>query len=89
MQHNTNVAQQDDDDAQLDDVEAQQDASSSNALGSTLVYLRGPTSLPWRPILRDTRPMIRPEGERYATLDILNASSYYMFKFKIEANIFS
>jgi hypothetical protein len=89
MPHNINAAQQDDDDAQLNDVEAQQDASSSSALGSTRVYLRGPTSLPRRPILRDRRPMIRPERERYATLVVLTASSYYMFKFKIEANTFS
>jgi hypothetical protein len=32
--------------------------------------------------------MIRIERERYVTLDVLTASSYYMFKFKIEANTF-
>jgi hypothetical protein len=46
-------------------------------------------SLPQRPILRDRCPMIRPEGEKYVTLDVLTVSSYYMFKFKIEDNTFS
>jgi hypothetical protein len=45
-------------------------------------------SLPQQPILCDRRLMIRPEGEKYVTLDILTASSYYMFKFKIEDNTF-
>jgi hypothetical protein len=26
--------------------------------------------------------LIRPEGKRYVTLDVVAASSYYMFKFK-------
>jgi hypothetical protein len=51
--------------------------------------LQGPTSLPLRPILRDRRPLIRPEGESYITLDVVAASSYYFFKFKIETNTFS
>ena len=54
--------------AQQDDDNAQQDASGSGALGSRNVYLRGPTSLPQRPILRDRRPLIRPDGERHVTL---------------------
>jgi hypothetical protein len=49
--------------AQQDDDEAQQTAS-----GSRSIYLRGPTSLPQRPILRDRRPLIRPDGERHVTL---------------------
>ena len=65
-------AQQDDDvqqqAVQQDDDEAQQTASGSGALGSRSIYLRGPASLPPRPILRDRRPLIRPEGERYVTL---------------------
>jgi hypothetical protein len=57
------AAQQDDDDQQQDDDEAHQAAS-----GSRSIYLRGPASLPQRPILRDRRPMIQPEGERHVTL---------------------
>jgi Flp pilus assembly protein TadB len=49
--------------AQQDDDEAQQTAS-----GSRSIYLRGPTSLPQRPILRDRQPLIRPDGERHVTL---------------------
>jgi hypothetical protein len=59
---------QDDNDQQQDDDDAQQDASGSGASGSRSVYLRGPTSLPQRPILRDRRPLIRPDGERHVTL---------------------
>jgi Flp pilus assembly protein TadB len=57
------AAQQDDDDQQQDDDEAQQTAS-----GSRSIYLRGPASLPQRPILWDRRPLIRPDGERHITL---------------------
>jgi hypothetical protein len=57
-----------DDDQQQDDDDQQQDASGSGASGSRSIYLRGPASLPQRPILRDRRPLIRPEGERYVTL---------------------
>jgi hypothetical protein len=52
------AAQQDDDDA------AEQDVSGSGSSCSRNVYLRGPASLPQRPILRDRRPLIRPDGER-------------------------
>jgi hypothetical protein len=62
------AAQQDNDDQQQDDDEAQQAASGSGASGSGSVYLRGPTSLPQRPILRDRRPLIWPDGERHVTL---------------------
>jgi hypothetical protein len=62
------AAQQDDDDQQQDDDEAQQVASGSGALGSRSVYLRGPASLPQRPILRDRRSLIQPDGERHVTL---------------------
>jgi hypothetical protein len=55
------VAPQDDDDQQ-------QDASGSGGSSSRSIYLRGPVSLPQRPILRDRRPLIRPEGEMYVTL---------------------
>jgi hypothetical protein len=62
------AAQQDDDDAaqQDDDADdtAQQDVSGSGSSGSRSIYLRGPASLPKRPILRDRRPLIRPDGER-------------------------
>jgi hypothetical protein len=70
------VAQQYDDDIQ-------QDASGSGISGLRNVYLRGPASLPQRPILRDRRPLIRPDGERHVTLDVLVACSYYVFKFII------
>jgi hypothetical protein len=59
---------QDDDDQQQDDDEAQQTASGSGPSGSRSIYLRGPASLPQRPILRDRRPLIRPDGERHVTL---------------------
>jgi hypothetical protein len=52
---------------QVDD-DQQQDASGFSALGSRSIYLRGPASLPQRPIFRDRRSLIRPEGERYVTL---------------------
>jgi hypothetical protein len=48
-----------------------------------------PASLPQRPILHDMRFLIRPDGERYITLDVVAAFSYYMFKFIIETNTFS
>jgi hypothetical protein len=62
------AAPQDDNDQQQDDDDQQQDASGSDGSSSRSIYLRGPASLPQRPILRDRRPLIRPEGERYATL---------------------
>jgi hypothetical protein len=62
------AAQQDDNDQQQDDDEAQQTASGSGASGSRSIYLRGPASLPQRPILRDRRPLILPDGERHVTL---------------------
>ena len=62
------AAQQDDDDAAQqdddDDDAAQQDVSGSGSSGSRSIYLRGPASLPKRPILRDRRPLIQPDGER-------------------------
>jgi hypothetical protein len=66
-----NAAQQVDDDTQ-------QDAS-----GSRNIYLRGPTSLPQRSILRDRQPPIQPDVESHVTLDVLTACSYYVFKFII------
>jgi Sec-independent protein translocase protein TatA len=60
--------QQDDNDQQQDDNDQQQDASGSGGSSSRSIYLRGPASLPQRPILRDRRPLIWPEGERYVTL---------------------
>jgi hypothetical protein len=62
------ATRQDDDDQQQDDDDAKQDASGSGASGSSNVYLRGPASLPQRPILRDRRPLIRSDGERHVTL---------------------
>src|SRR5688572_5519367 len=49
---------------QAADDAAQQDVSGSGSSGSRSIYLRGPASLPKRPILRDRRPLIRPDGER-------------------------
>jgi FtsZ-interacting cell division protein ZipA len=69
------AAQQDDDDQQQDDDEAQQTASGYGASGSRSIYLRGPASLPQRPILRDRRLLIRPDGERHVTL-----CSSFLFK---------
>ena len=54
--------------APQDDDDQHQDASGSGGSSSRSIYLRGPASLPPRPILRDRRPLIRPEGERYVTL---------------------
>jgi hypothetical protein len=54
--------------AHQDDDDQQQDVSGSGGLSSRSIYLQGPASLPQRPILRDRRPLIRPEGERYVTL---------------------
>jgi hypothetical protein len=54
--------------APQDDDDQQQDASGSGGSSSRSIYLRGPASLPPRPILRDRRSLIRPEGERYVTL---------------------
>jgi hypothetical protein len=62
------VAPQVDDDQQQDDDDQQQDVSGSGGSSSRSIYLRGPVSLPQRPILRDRRPLIRPDGERYVTL---------------------
>jgi FtsZ-interacting cell division protein ZipA len=62
------AAPQVDDDQQQDNDDQEQDASGSGASRSRGIYLRGPTSLPQRPILRDRRPLIRPEGDRYVTL---------------------
>jgi hypothetical protein len=87
----TEETQQDDDvqqqavvDAvQQDDDDAQQDPSGSSTSGLRNVYLRGLASLPQRPILRDRRPLILPDGERHITLNILSTYSYYVFKFVI------
>jgi hypothetical protein len=62
------AVQQYDNDQQQDDDKAQQTASGSGASGSRSIYLRGPASLPQRPILRDRRPLIRPDEERHVTL---------------------
>jgi hypothetical protein len=51
-----------------DDDDQQQDASGSGASGSRSIYLRGPTSLPQRPILWDRQPLIRSDGARYVPL---------------------
>jgi hypothetical protein len=61
--------------AQQDDDEAQLTASGSDASGSRSIYLRGPASLPQRPILWDRRTLIRPDGERHVTL-----CSSFLFK---------
>jgi hypothetical protein len=61
---------------QVDD-DQQHDASGSGGSSSRSIYLRGPASLPPRPILRDRRPLIQPDGERYVTLC---SSFYYVFK---------
>jgi hypothetical protein len=49
------AVQRDDVVQQQDDKDAQQDASGSDTSGSRNVYLRGPASLPQRPILWDQR----------------------------------
>jgi hypothetical protein len=62
------AAPQVNDDQQQDNDDQEQDASGFGASGSRGIYLRGPANLPQCPILRDRRPLIRPEGERYVTL---------------------
>ena len=52
-----------------------EEAAQQDASGSRSIYLRGPASLPQRPILRDRRPLIRPDGERHVTL-----CSSFLFK---------
>jgi hypothetical protein len=64
------------DEAQQDGDDAQHGTSDYGASDSWNVYLRGPTSLPQCPILRDRRPLIQPNGERHVTLDVLTACSY-------------
>jgi hypothetical protein len=54
--------------AQQDDDEAQQTASGSGTSSSRSIDLRGPASLPQRPIHRDSRPLIQPDEERHVTL---------------------
>ena len=50
-------------DAQEDD-EDEAIAGGSASSSSSSVYLRGPASLPQRPIPHERRPLIRPEGEK-------------------------
>jgi hypothetical protein len=66
-----------DDDQQQDNDDQQHDASGSGGSSSRSIYLRGPASLPPRPILQDRRPLIRLDGERNVTLC---SSFYYVFK---------
>jgi hypothetical protein len=62
------AAPQDDLDQHQDNDDQHHDASGSGGSSSRSIYLRGPASLPQRPILRDRRPLIWPDGERYVTL---------------------
>jgi hypothetical protein len=68
-QNDAEEAQNDAEEAQGDAEETQQDVEGatlgdSTASGSLSVYLRGPASLPKRPIPLERRPVIQPEGER-------------------------
>ncbi|PUZ46923.1 hypothetical protein GQ55_7G122600 [Panicum hallii var. hallii] len=61
--------QERDEESPEEDEEAQHTASgsagsSSAASGASRVYLRGPSSLPHRPIPRDRRPLITPDKNR-------------------------
>jgi hypothetical protein len=58
-----------DEESQEEDEETQHTASGSAgsgsaASGASRVYLRGPSSLPHRPIPRDRRPLITPDKNR-------------------------
>lgn len=55
-----NMVQLDDEEAQVDDDEEAQQATS----GSSRVYLRGPMSPPQRLISRERHSLIRLEGQR-------------------------
>ena len=64
------VLQEDAEEEQEDAEEAQENDDEEATTGgfasssSSSVYLRGPMSLPQRPIPRERRPLIRPEGEK-------------------------
>lgn len=59
-------AQEDDEEAQEEAQEDEEEATAGGSASSSTpsVYLRGPASLPQRPIPRERRPLIRPEGEK-------------------------
>ena len=57
------MPQEDAEEAQEDE-EEEATAGGSASSSSSSVYLRGPASLPQRPIPRERRPLIRPEGEK-------------------------
>jgi len=68
-----------------EDDQAATAGGSSSSSGST-VYLRGPSTLPRRPIPVHQRPMIRPVGDGYVTIHVFSTCSYDMLTIKMETN---
>jgi hypothetical protein len=69
VQERDEEVQERDEDSQEEDEDLQHTASGSTgsgsaASGASRVYLRGPSSLPHRPIPRDRRPLITPDKNR-------------------------
>ena len=58
----------------------------SSSSGGSTVYLRGPSTLPRRPIPVHQRPVIRPMGDGYVTIHVFSTCSYDMLTIKIETN---
>ena len=61
-------------------------AGGSSSSGGSTVYLRGPSTLPRRPIPVHQRPMIRPVGDGYITIHVFSTCSYDMLTIKMETN---
>jgi hypothetical protein len=73
------------------EAEAEEQEAEEEAGGPALpaVWLRGPASLPTRPIPLDRRPLIRPTGARYVTLGVITTFSFDMLKITIYSNSYS
>ena len=61
-------------------------AGGSSSSGGSTVYLRGPSTLPRRPIPVHQRLMIRPVGDGYITIHVFSTCSYDMLTIKMETN---
>ena len=61
-------------------------AGGSSSSGGSTVYLRGPSTLPRRPIPVHQRSMIRPVGDGYVTIHVFSTCSYDMLTIKMETN---
>ena len=61
-------------------------AGGSSSSGGSTVYLRGPSTLPRRPIPVHQRLVIRPVGDGYVTIHVFSTCSYDMLTIKMETN---